>query len=32
MPSLVIKHEEPKVTAVQNPDTVAPDANGEPPF
>lgn len=32
MPSLVIKHEEPKVTAVQNPDTVAPDTNGEPPF
>lgn len=32
MPSLVIKHEEPKVTEVQNPDTVAPDANGEPPF
>lgn len=32
MPSLVIKHEEPKVTAVQNTDTVAPDANGEPPF
>lgn len=32
MPSLVIKHEEPKVTAVQNPDTVAPDANGESPF
>lgn len=32
MPSLVIKHEEPKVTAVHNPDTVAPDTNGEPPF
>lgn len=32
MPSLVIKHEEPKVTTVQDPDTVAPDANGEPPF
>ena len=32
MPSLVIKHEEPKVTAVQDPDTVAPDTNGEPPF
>lgn len=30
MPSLVIKHEEPKVTAVQNPDTVAP--KGDSPF
>lgn len=30
MPSLVIKHEEPKVTAVQDPDTVAP--KGDSPF
>ncbi len=30
MPSLVIKHEEPKVTTVQDPDTVAP--KGDSPF
>ena len=30
MPSLVITHEEPKVTAVQDPDTVAP--KGDSPF
>lgn len=30
MPSLVIKHEEPKVTAVQDPNTVAP--KGDSPF
>ena len=32
MPSLVVKQAEPKVTTTQNPDTVAPDTNDEPPF
>lgn len=32
MPSLVVKQAEPKVVTSQNPDTVAPDANDEPPF
>ena len=32
MPALVVKQAEPKVTTAQNPDTVAPDTNDEPPF
>lgn len=32
MPSLVIKQEEPKVTTVQNPDTVAPASDDRLPF
>lgn len=32
MPSLLVKQAEPKVTTAQNPDTVAPDTNDEPPF